>query len=144
MGRPSSYDHETAAPLLAALAEGEPLTRICKRDDMPAITTVYLWMLRFPEFAASYERAREAQAHTLADETLAIADDGSRDYKPDGDDGGVTVDHDHIARSKLRVDTRKWFASKMLPKKYGERTQVEHSGTVSLESLIAGSEPPAE
>lgn len=72
-------------------------------------------------------RAREAQADTLAEEILQIADDGSNDTYTD-DEGRTHVDYDHISRSKLRVDARKWLASKMAPKKYGDRITNEHTG----------------
>ncbi|HCE6991259.1 TPA: hypothetical protein NOV39_001187 [Pseudomonas aeruginosa] len=75
----------------------------------------------------SSTRAREAQADTLAEEILQIADDGSNDTYTD-DEGRTHVDYDHISRSKLRVDARKWLASKMAPKKYGDRITNEHTG----------------
>jgi hypothetical protein len=71
-----------------------------------------------PEFAEQYAHARDSQADTLADEILDIADDGSNDYM--GDD--ETYNGDAVARSKLRVDARKWIASKLKPKKYGDKT----------------------
>ena len=74
-----------------------------------------------------YMRAREALADVYADEIIEIADDGSRDYKT-LDDGREVPDQDHIARSRLRVDARKWAASKLAPKKYGDKIQNEHSG----------------
>lgn len=55
----------------------------------------------------------------MADEILVIADDGTGDSWTD-DDGVVRTNHDVIARSKLRVDTRKWLMSKLAPKKYGD------------------------
>jgi hypothetical protein len=72
--------------------------------------------------ADQYARAREAQADKLAEDILAIADDGSNDtYQTE--DGEVT-NHDVIARSRLRVDARKWLAGKMAPKKYGDKLAV--------------------
>lgn len=70
-------------------------------------------------------RAREAQADLLAEQILQIADDGTNDTQTD-DEGRVRVDQDVIARSRLRVDARKWLASKMAPKKYGDK--IEHTG----------------
>ena len=42
----------------------------------------------------------------------------------------MAVDHDHIARARLRVDTRKWLLSKALPKVFGDRNIAEHSGAI--------------
>ena len=76
-----------------------------------------------PEFSEQYARAREAQADKLAEEALQIADDGRSDTYVDGD-GNVKTDTEVIQRSKLRVDTRKWLASKMAPKKYGDKVAI--------------------
>lgn len=76
-----------------------------------------------PEFSEQYARAREAQADKLAEEALQIADDGRNDTYVDGD-GNVKTDTEVIQRSKLRVDTRKWLASKMAPKKYGDKVAI--------------------
>lgn len=85
--------------------------------------SLIVWLATYPD---QYARAREAQADKHAEDILAIADDGSNDtYQTD--DGEVT-NHDVIARSRLRVDARKWLASKMAPKKYGEKVVQEHTG----------------
>lgn len=126
-GRPTDYNADIATTICARLAEGEPLTRMCKEDGMPNVVTVYRWMRAHPEFSQEYARAREDQADTLASEILEIADDGARDYTVD-DDGREIVDHDHIQRSKLRVDTRKWVACKMMPRRYGESTSLKVGG----------------
>ena len=35
-------------------------------------------------------------------------------------------DHEHVQRSKLRVDSRKWLISKYAPQRYGDR--MTHTG----------------
>jgi hypothetical protein len=127
-GRPSDYTPEIAAQVCGLLVEGKSLRSICKADEMPAIATVFKWLAAHPEFVEQYARAREAQADTLADELIDIADDSANDYydKPVGE--GETqrvVDAEHINRSRLRVDTRKWVASKLKPKKYGDK--IDHT-----------------
>ena len=83
-----------------------------------------LWLDgRHPEFSQQYAHAREAQADKLAEEILLIADDGSNDTYTDGD-GNCRTDAEAIQRSKLRVDARKWLASKMAPKKYGDKVAI--------------------
>jgi hypothetical protein len=63
--------------------------------------------------------AREVQAETMADEIVSIAD---------GTGMGVEERVALSARDRLRVDSRKWVASKLLPKKYGDKLQQEVSG----------------
>jgi hypothetical protein len=88
---------------------------------------VLLWVTENREgFSDQYARARQAQAFGLADEILEIADDGSNDTY--ATDSGEMTNYDVIARSRLRVDTRKWYLARVLPKLFGDKQQVEHSG----------------
>lgn len=80
--------------------------------------------------ADQYARAREAQGDKLAEDLLQIADDGLNDTYVDAD-GNVKTDQDVIARSRLRVDARKWLAGKMAPKKYGDKLDITADVTVS-------------
>lgn len=139
MGRPSTYSEEKATEICARIAAGESLNSICKEQGQPGITAVYAWLLRHENFAKMYARAREEQADTLADEIVAIADDGSNDTSVD-ENGFERTNQENIQRSKLRVDARKWVAAKLKPRKYGERVmgdpdnpiRVDHSGQVNL------------
>ena len=70
-----------------------------------------------------YACAREAQADKMAEDILSIADDGKRDTYLDAE-GNTRTDQDVIARSRLRVDARKWLAAKMAPKKYGDKIAI--------------------
>ncbi len=69
------------------------------------------------------------QADALFDEALEIADDASGDWTADKD-GKKTLDHEHVQRSRLRVDTRKWAAGKLAPKRYGDKLNL--GGTLGL------------
>lgn len=96
---------------------------------MPNIETVRRWILGDDEFRVQYARARTVQAETYAEEIVEIADDSERDVTIDAN-GVPMVNSEVVARSKLRVDARKWVASKLLPKKYGERQIIEQEGEV--------------
>lgn len=113
---------------------------ICLSDDLPAVSTVCRWLAEHEDFREQYARAREAQADTLADEILDIADDGVNDWiEQHGSEGqpiGWEYNGDHIQRSKLRVDARKWIAAKLLPKKYGDKQELELSGSLDLRGWL--------
>lgn len=128
MGRPSDYTAELAATICARLAAGETLRAVCRDETMPPESTVRTWALNDREgFFAQYTQAREIGYMAMADETLEIADDGKNDtYKTD--EGQEATNHDVIARSRLRVDTRKWLLSKALPKVFGDKIVQEHVG----------------
>jgi hypothetical protein len=127
VGRPSSYTPETATEICAQIAEGKSLRTICAAGGMPGLRTIMQWLADREGFQQQYARAREAQADALAEEILDIADDGKNDTYVTAD-GTELVNHDHIARSRLRVDSRKWLASKLKPKKYGDKVHQELSG----------------
>jgi hypothetical protein len=97
---------------------------------MPPESTVRLWALDDREgFAAQYARAREIGYHAMADDLIEIADDGRNDWMDRNADGndGWTANGEHLQRSRLRVDTRKWMLSKALPKVYGDKLDMTHA-----------------
>ena len=118
------------------MSTGETLRAICRRLGRPT-TTVWKALHRTPEERERCARAREAQAHALAESVIEIADDGSNDTYVD-EAGNVRVNHEHIARSKLRVDARKWLASKVLPRVYGDGNKANVNVAVSNEGRPGG------
>lgn len=127
-GRPLTYTAEVGSVICKRLADGQTLRQICRDEGMPPESTVRGWVVDDVQgFAAQYARARDLGLDAVADELFEIADDGSNDRMVD-EEGNVTVDHDVLGRSKLRVDTRKWYLSKLAPKRYGDRTVTEHTG----------------
>jgi hypothetical protein len=121
-GRPSIFSLELADRLCERLADGETLRAICRDEGMPDERTVRRWALDDLEgFAGHYARAREIGYQGMADDLTEIAD------AKDGDP----------ARDRLRVDTRKWLLSKALPKIYGDKQQIEHSGSLNFGEQLA-------
>lgn len=113
------------------IADGKGLRTICKDETLPSVATVMRWLNEWPEIQEQYARAREAQADTLFDEILEIADDALNDYAEDGE-GGLRLNSEHVQRSRLRVDARKWAAGKLRPKKYGDKVDLSSSdGTMT-------------
>ena len=130
-GRPRAFTAEIADEICEALKTGISLRELCKqRSDLPAEATVRGWALdNIDGFFAQYSRAREIGYLSMADEMLGIADDGVNDWmarrRADGLDE-MLPNHEHITRSRLRFDARRWLLSKCLPKIYGDR--LEHVG----------------
>lgn len=130
MGRPSTFSKGLASAICKRIAEGESLRSICLGADMPCLSTVIRWLAddRRSEFRSQYARAREAQADTIFDEILDIADDASNDWMERKRDDGSTdevLHAEHVQRSKLRIDARKWVAGKLQPKKYGDKLELD-------------------
>ena len=130
VGRPTNYSIEIASTLCERIATGEPLSHICREDDMPALSTVYKWLNAHKEFVEMYARCKEDQADTLADEILSIADEPP---VPDGQTG--KIDAAWVSWQKNRIDARKWTASKLKPKSYGDKVEQTVSGSLQIESV---------
>jgi hypothetical protein len=133
-GRPSDFSEEIADEICELISEGKSLRKICQSDDMPSRVTVNSWLKKgdkgeepFKSFLAQYVRSREEQADYYADEMIEIADESSNDTTQDFR-GKDICNNEWVNRSKLRVDARKWLASKLRPKRYGDRTHQEISG----------------
>ena len=127
-GRPVEYTEAIADEVCLRLTEGEPLVRICKSSHLPDVSTIYRWLIRFPLFCEMYTRAREEQADTNADEIIAIADEDPKftEYKDkDGNVVDIKIDSAYVAYQKQRIESRKWTAAKLKPRKYGERIAME-------------------
>jgi hypothetical protein len=119
MARPSKYTPVLAERICTLIAEGRSLRSICAEAEFPAMNTVRVWLLNDPAFQAQYARARELQAEHYAEEIVEIAD-----TEPDSN------------KARVRIDARKWTAVKLLPKKYGDKVQID--ARLSLEQLVAG------
>lgn len=132
------FTQEVADQICECLAGGMSLRKACERVEGSKVPTVLLWVDSRPEFAEQYTRARSVGYALLADEILEISTAPSHT-----EDTAVCV-----ARSRLEVDSRKWMLSKMLPKVYGDKLDLNHSGRIAtsremteeeLASIAAGS-----
>lgn len=130
----STYTPEIADEICERISNGEPLRAICRDLHMPSWRTVYDWINANNDFATRIAHARVLGFDAIAEETLAIADDTSSDTK--FTERGVACDTEWVNRSKLRIETRLKLLAKWSPKKYGDKIEVEHSGSVALDQRI--------
>ena len=128
-GRPTTYSQDLADLICEQLIEGSSLRTICRDRAMPNRKTVFRWLAGNAVFRLQYAQARELQADTLFEDTLAIADDASNDWTLEKEDeDGFRYNGDHVQRARLRIETRKWIASKLAPKKYGDVSKIALTG----------------
>ena len=127
-GRPSIYTQALADRICAELAVGKSMRTVLKMDGMPVMDTVFRWLREKPEFSEQYAKAKAEAADALVEEMIDIADSGTNDWMENNDPNnpGYRVNGEHIQRSRLRVDTRKWIAAKLKPRKYGEKLDMNH------------------
>lgn len=113
-----AYDREaTLKRIYAEMAEGKSVEEICSAEDMPATSTVYLWLVEENK-SEEYARAKEVRADRMADDIVKIADDTTK--SPDD--------------RRIAIDARKWRAGK-LSGKYSDK--VKHVGGDEGDSPIA-------
>jgi len=145
MGRPSTYTQAIATKVCTQLAMGKSMRTVCEDPKLPSMRTVFNWLADKDEFLQQYTRAKAEAADVLVDEMLEIADDTTSDryfkqllrtLDPDmtvaelSDNAVIALlaakNPENIQRSRLRVEARKWIASKLKPKKYGDK--ITHTG----------------
>ena len=81
--------------------------------------TFYRRMLADEELRHRYARAKDAGLEVWSDEINSIPDAADQDAAA-------------VAKARLQVDSRKWLLSKLAPKKYGDRLDVEHGGNINV------------
>lgn len=113
MGRPSAYTEDLADMICDRIAEGESLRAICDDRDLPNWRTVFRWLESDASFASKYARAREFQAEVMDAKILAVAE-------------GCT--NDTALADRVKIGAFQWRASKLAPKRYGDKVQAEISG----------------
>ncbi len=118
-GRPSTYTSSMAEEICERIAEGEPLTRICKDQQMPAYRTVLGWRVANKEFQHMYARAREDAADTLADQIRELAERVEK--------GKLEPNAGRVA-----IDALKWIASKLKPRQYGDRSRMDLTASLDV------------
>jgi hypothetical protein len=109
MGRPTIYTQELAESILEELAQGKSLVQVCSADEMPGLRTVMRWAKENDDFGTQYAHAREAQAEIMDDKILTTAD-------------GTNAEN--AAAQRVKVDAYKWRASKLAPKRFGDKIDV--------------------
>tara|TARA_R110000851_G_scaffold81291_1_gene178431 strand:+ start:47 stop:517 length:471 start_codon:yes stop_codon:yes gene_type:complete len=142
-GRPTKYTKELASTICAELASGRSLVSVCRDDGMPCRATIFNWFDQHPKFLDKYEKAKDESADYLVEEMIDIADNQTAqpiliDGVPLEIEGKIVLKSDAagVAHARLRIDTRKWYASKLKPKKYGDGKQDLESAESIAKALI--------
>ncbi len=110
------------------LSAGGSLQGACREIEDAKFQTILDWVDKYPELAGQYAQARARGYQLLSDEIIAISDETEVEARYQNEDVKLVLDATAVARNRLRVDTRKWMLSKMLPKVYGDKVTQEHTG----------------
>lgn len=117
------YSEELVDTILNRVARGEPLSGVCDQPDMPSRSSFFDWVIKYPDLKDKYEFAIQMRADLYAEETITISDEVEVEAKYGDESVTLDLSSTAVARNRLRVDARKWYAGKLSPKKYGDRIQ---------------------
>jgi len=139
-GRPSLYSEELADHICSRLAKGESLLSICSDDKMPCHSAVRAWAVDdYNGFYAKYARARDIGLEHHAELILKLADEIRPGQRTVSKATGMEVTElDQVERSKLQIDARKWYLSKIAPKRYGDKLEVDQTIKIQPVTYLGG------
>lgn len=141
MGRPSLFTQEIADEICRAVSTSiDGLGRLCKRHEhWPEQACINGWRLDYPNFGSQYARAKQLQADLMAEHIVDVSINRSNDELLDAN-GAAKPNMASIQRDRLIVDSYKWIASKLMPKVYGDKQQVDTNVTITHEDTLKGLE----
>lgn len=130
----SEYQQELGDKICSIVAtHTESLEDLVKMYELPPVRTIYDWLYRNDAFSHNYAKAKQIQAQRMIEELDKIAKEKS--YYIDAD-GNQRVDPGYTASQRLIADTRKFIASKLVPKVYGDKQTIEQTVTVKHEDAL--------
>lgn len=134
VGQPSKMTPSCVEEIIERVSNGEIITKICKDPHMPSANAVWRWIRTKPDFSALYYAAKKFATDVMAEEILAIADDGSQDSIVTTDRHGnerVEMNNEFVKRSEIRIKARQWLMERINSGKYNERVMMEQASVKS-------------
>jgi len=124
------WDQDSVEDALASIASGSTVRQAVEiAGKKGKENQFYNLVLKDPVIKTLYEEARMIQAEKMAiDDLIEISDDSSQDETWDGKSNSAAVN-----RSRLKVDSRKWIASKMHYKRFGDKIQQDIDMNVTVD-----------
>lgn len=115
--------NEIVTEVCTLIASGKSMRDAIKEVGKASRQSVFDWINEDKKKLDQYARAMEYRADCIFDDIIDIADNTEGDMMMD-ENGREKVNHENIQRSRLKVDTRKWIISKMMPSRYGEKLDI--------------------
>ena len=114
------------------ISDGASLRSILKEKQPFSRSTFYEIVSENKDIADQYARAMVERQEALFEEILTIADTPCEGVETIEGSSGVTIRKaDMVLHRRLQIEARKWNLSRMNPKKYGDKVDVNHSGEIS-------------
>jgi hypothetical protein len=99
------------------------------KDSDISLVSFYKWISKNDDLQTLYKYARDVRSDVLFEEIIEIADTTEEGTVVETDDHGRTKEKtgDMTQHRRLKIDARKWAVSKMSPKKYGDKLEIEQT-----------------
>lgn len=125
VGAPTKYNKELADRICDAIATRNcSLRKLCKEDnDFPDEATVRKWLWRHQDFRTKYFEAKRSQIDISVEELDDTIEESLRTYYDER--GNERIDSPSASIAIAKAQNRKWYASKLAPKIYGDQKLVE-------------------
>jgi hypothetical protein len=127
--------------ILIQIKDGKSVRSILKQKGMPHRSTFDKWLDEDEKKIDQYARALEDRAELKFESIEA-------DYmeEPQRDPKSGNIDSAWVSLQRLKIDAKKWELSKLMPKKYGDRLDIDnkHSGSINIISLGNGTKPETD
>ena len=118
---------EKVARVIARIETGELVKASCEAESM-SINRLLEWRDLSDANRNRYARARESQAHCIADEAMTIVDGPNADVVFDDKTGAFRIVGEVVQRAKLRAEQRRWYVAKVAPRQYGDKLDLTSDG----------------
>jgi hypothetical protein len=124
--------------IIDRVANGESVRNVLLERDMPSSSTFFNWVdedqIKSKQYARSLELRAEEKFQSIESDYME---------EPQRDPTTGKIDGGWVQLQRLKIDAKKWELSKLHPKKYGDRLELDnkHSGSVNIISLGSGKKP---
>jgi len=124
--------------IIDRVANGESVRNVLLERDMPSSSTFFNWVdedqIKSKQYARSLELRAEEKFQSIESDYME---------EPQRDPTSGKIDGGWVQLQRLKIDAKKWELSKLHPKKYGDRLELDnkHSGSVNIISLGSGKKP---
>lgn len=146
---PVMYDDNIAAEVCSRISRGETIQNIEQEEGMPSHVTLWNWRRAHPDFDLMFQKAREDQVHSWADQIVGMMDAAAPDdYTLDFDDPQITklpgpkykgggrlrvrLDKHHLSHVKEMIKVRQWVMARIAPGHYGDQKTIHNTFSTEM------------
>ena len=133
IGRPAIITDEVGEAIFQRIEAGESISAITKKEGFPSSRTLYKKVESDEEFRSRFNWSLMVRSEMWAEEIVSISDSVK---------GSSSMEE--INAAKLAVNARQWIVSRLLAKKYGDKTADINVSAITNNFLTVSEERQKE